>query len=142
MSPELKPGLRHSQTMRVDESLTVPALSKVFQRVDDMPSVFATAYMIGFIEWTCLDALRPYLDVTERTLGTLVDVSHLAATPVGLTITAQVELIEIQGRKLRFKVSCHDGVDLIGAGIHERALVNHAWFLARAADKERKSDLP
>ncbi len=139
MSPDLKPGLRHVQTIRVDESLTVPGLSKVFRRIDDMPRVFATAYMIGFIEWTCLDALRPYLDASERTLGTHVEMSHLAATPVGMTLTAQVELVEIDGRRLRFKVSCHDSVDLIGAGFHERTLIDQRRFLARLADKQGKA---
>jgi fluoroacetyl-CoA thioesterase len=135
MSPDLKPGLRHEQSIRVADLLTVPALSRTFGRRDDMPAVLATAYMIGFIEWTCLDALQPFLDETERTLGTHVDVSHTAATPVGLTMTAQVELIEIRDRMLRFKVSCHDGVELIGAGTHERTLVDQSRFLARVARK-------
>jgi fluoroacetyl-CoA thioesterase len=139
MSPHLKPGLRHVQTIRVDEALTVPAMSGVFQRRDDMPRVLATAYMVGFIEWTCVDALRPYLEATERTLGTHVDVSHAAATPVGLTLTAEVELIEIEGRRLRFKVSCRDDVDVIGAGFHERALVDNARFLARVGAKKIKA---
>jgi fluoroacetyl-CoA thioesterase len=139
MNPELKPGMRHVQTIRVGESLTVPALSSVFGRQDDMPDVLATAYMIGFIEWTCLDALRPYLDATERTLGTHVDVSHIAATPIGLNFTAEVELVAIQGRTLRFKVTCHDGVDVIGAGTHERTLVDQHRFLLRTAEKRAKA---
>jgi len=137
MRPELQAGLRHTQQLRVEPSMTVPALSGVFQRADDMPPVLATAYMIAFIEWTCLDAVRPLLDAHEKTLGTHVDVSHLAATPVGLTVTAQVELIAVEGRKLRFQVSCHDGVDVIGAGIHERTVIDGTRFLARLAGKER-----
>ena len=139
MSPELKPGLRHVQTLRVDESMTVPALSNLFCRRDDMPQVLATAYMIGFIEWTCLDAIRPHLDAAQRSLGTHVDVSHLAATPVGLTVTAQVELVLIEGRRLRFAVSCHDGTDLIGAGFHERTVIDQARFMDCLAQKASKA---
>lgn len=135
MSPELKPGLRHTQRVRVEPSMTVPALSDVFARSDDMPPVLATAYMIAFIEWTCLDAVRPLLDAREKTLGTHVDVSHVAATPVGLTVTAQVELVAVEGRKLRFRVTCHDGVDEIGAGFHERTVIDAQRFLGRLAGK-------
>lgn len=135
MSPDLKPGLRHVQTLRVEDALTVRALAGLYARADDMPPVLATAYMIGFIEWTCVDALRRYLDASERSLGTHVDVSHAAATPVGLTVTATVELVEVDGRRLRFRVSCSDGVDVIGAGYHERMVVDQARFLARLEKK-------
>jgi fluoroacetyl-CoA thioesterase len=134
MSPELKPGLRHVQTLRVDQSLTVPAVSKAFA-FDDMPPVFATAFMVGFIEWACIEALRPHLDAGERTVGTHVDVSHTAATPVGLTVTAEVELIAVEGRKLRFKVACHDDAGPIGEGFHERAVIDFARFMARVSAK-------
>jgi fluoroacetyl-CoA thioesterase len=135
MSPELKPGLRHLQTLRVDESLTVPAMSGVFRRRDDMPPVLATAYMIAFIEWTCLDSLRPYLAASERSLGTHVDVSHSAATPVGMTVTAEVELVAVEGRKLRFQVRCRDDADLIGEGFHERMVVDQGRFASRLRAK-------
>jgi fluoroacetyl-CoA thioesterase len=134
MSPELKPGLRHVQTLPVDQSLTVPAVSKAFA-FEDMPPVFATAFMVGFIEWACIEALRPYLDADERTVGTHVDVSHTAATPVGLTVTAEVELIAAEGRKLRFKVACRDDAGPIGEGFHERAVIDLARFMARVAAK-------
>jgi len=135
MSPDLKPGLRHVQRIRVGESLTVPALSHAFASFVEMPAVFATALLIGFIEWACLEALRPYLGAGENTVGTHVDVSHVAATPIGMTVTAEVELIEIDGRKLRFKVSCRDDRDLIGEGFHERVVIDSAKFAARLAAK-------
>jgi fluoroacetyl-CoA thioesterase len=134
MSPELKPGLRHVQTLGVDHSLTVPAVSKAFA-FEDMPPVFATAFMVGFIEWACIEALRPYLDADERTVGTHVDVSHTAATPVGMTVTAEIELIAIEGRKFRFKVACRDDAGPIGEGFHERAVIDLARFMARVAAK-------
>jgi fluoroacetyl-CoA thioesterase len=134
MSPDLKPGLHHAQSLRVDESLTVPAVSKAFA-FEDMPPVFATAFMVGFIEAACIEALRPYLNDSERTVGTHIDVSHTAATPVGLTVTAEVELVAVEGRKLRFKVACRDDGGPIGEGFHERAVIDVARFMARVAAK-------
>lgn len=135
MNPDLKPGLRRVQTLRVDQSLTVPAVSSAFA-FGDMPPVFATAFMVGFIEWACIEALRPYLDANERTVGTYVDVSHTAATPVGLTVTADVELVSVEGRKLRFKVACADDKGSIGEGFHERAVIDLAKFMARVAARQ------
>ena len=129
MSPDLKPGLRHVQTVTVDQSLTVPAVSKAFA-FEDMPPVFATAFLVGFVEWACIEALRPYLDAGERTVGTRVDVSHTAATPVGFAVTAEVELIAVEGRKLRFKVACRDDAGPIGEGFHDRAVIDLARFMA------------
>ncbi|MGA2636178.1 thioesterase family protein [Methylocella sp.] len=79
MKPELKAGLRHVQKLQIDQSLTVPAVSPAFTGFADMPPVLATAYMVGFIERACIEALRPHLDEGERTVGTHVDVSHVAA---------------------------------------------------------------
>jgi fluoroacetyl-CoA thioesterase len=132
MSPDLKPGLRHAQTLRVDQSLTVPAVSPHFA-FGDMPPVFATAFMVGFVEWACIEALRPFLDPNERTVGTHIDVSHVAATPVGLTVTAEVELVSVEGRKLRFKVACRDDSGPIGEGFHERAIIHLEKFMARVS---------
>ena len=89
MNPTLKPGLRRVQELFIDEGQTVPALSGTFPGFADMPPVLATAFMVGFIEWTSIEALRPYLEPDERSVGTLVDVTHVAATPVGMTVTAE-----------------------------------------------------
>ncbi len=139
MKSDLKPGLRHVETLRVDESLTVPSVSSAFASFADMPPVLATAFLVGFVEWTCIEALRPYLDEGERTVGTHVDVSHVAATPVGMIATAEVELIAVEGRKLRFRVSCQDEEGLIGEGFHERAVIDFAKFMARLSAKTAKS---
>ncbi len=135
MNPTLKPGLRHRQEIHIDEELTVPALSTAFTGFADMPPVFATAFLIGFIEWASIEALRPYLEPDERSVGTYVDVSHIAATPVGMTVTAEVEIVEIRGRKVRFKVACRDDAGLIGEGFHERAVIDRHKFMARVSKK-------
>jgi fluoroacetyl-CoA thioesterase len=132
---ELKAGLRHSETLTISEALTVPAQARLFDPATDMPPVFATAQMIAFVEWTCVHALAPYLGPNQRTVGTRVEMTHTAATPVGMTVTAEVELIEITGRTLRFKVACHDETDPIGEGFHERTVIDHSRFMRRLAQK-------
>ena len=128
-------GLRGEQTIVVGDGLTVPSVAPAFTGFADMPPVFATAYMVGFVEWTCVEALRPYLGAHQRTVGTHVDMSHAAATPVGMRVSATVELVSVEGRKLRFKVECRDEVDVIGSGFHERAIIDFDKFMQRVQRK-------
>lgn len=132
---DLQPGLRNRATIRVSEEMAVPASGQLFGSAINMPAVFATAQMIAFVEWTCVAALAPYLAPHQRTVGTRVDMSHLAATPIGMTVTADIELVEIDGRRLRFRVSCRDEIDVIGEGFHERAIIDHDRFMQRLARK-------
>jgi fluoroacetyl-CoA thioesterase len=126
--------------MHVDERMTVPQVSPVFKGFSDMPPVFATAFLVGFMEWVCVEMLRPYLGADEQSVGVHIDLSHVAATPVGMNVTAQVELVEIDGCRLRFKIVCRDEVDIVSEGWHERFVVERVRFdrgltnkLARAA---------
>ena len=132
---DLKPGLRHSATITVGEALAVTAQAQLFDPLTEMPPVFATAQMIAFVEWTCVAALAPYLAADQRTVGTRVDMTHIAATPIGMNVTAEIELIELDGRRLRFKASCRDEVEPIGEGFHERTIIDHARFMQRLARK-------
>jgi fluoroacetyl-CoA thioesterase len=133
--PGLKIGLRHSETLTVSEALSVPAQARHFDPHTEMPPVFATAQMIAFVEWTCVHALAPYLGPDQRSVGTKVEMTHPAATPIGMTVTADVELVEIDDRTLRFKIACRDEMDPIGEGFHERTIVDNARFMARLARK-------
>lgn len=132
---DLKPGLRHSATLTVDEALAVPAQARLFDPATEMPPVLATANMIAFVEWTCVWALAPYLGADQRTVGTRVDMTHTAPTPIGMRVTAEVELIAIDGRTLRFKVACRDEQEAIGEGFHERTVIDNDRFMARLARK-------
>jgi fluoroacetyl-CoA thioesterase len=134
---ELQPGLSFSRSLVVDASVTVPALPALLGELGDMPPVLATACMVGFVETTCIEALKPYLATGQKTVGTHVDLSHLAATPIGMRVTAAVELVAVEGRKLRFKVECRDEKEVIGSGFHERFIVDAAKFLARLEAKTR-----
>jgi fluoroacetyl-CoA thioesterase len=121
----------------VDKRLTVPEVSPAFGSFRDMPPVFATAYMVGFVEATCIEALAPYLAEAQRTVGIHVDLSHTAATPVGMKVTADVELVAVEGRKLRFRVACRDEAEAISSGHHDRFIIDAPKFLARVAAKAR-----
>ena len=102
-----------------------------------MPEVFATGYMVGFLEWACIRAVNPHLDWSEeQTVGTHVNVSHLAATPPGLEVTATVKLLEVNGKRLVFAVEAHDGIDLISQGTHERYIINKDKFIEKVYAKK------
>jgi fluoroacetyl-CoA thioesterase len=136
MKDTLKPGIRYEHRFRVPPTKTVPALYPEAEEFLAMPEVFATGFLVGFLEWVCIKAIKPHLDwPREQTVGTHIDISHEAATPPGLEVTATVELIAIEGRKLTFTVEAHDGVDLIARGRHERFIIDRARFDARLATK-------
>lgn len=121
MDAALKPGLRYQHQFLLPVSKTVPALYPEAKEFQVMPEVLATGFMVGFLDWACIKAVEPYLDWSqEQTLGTHIHVSHLAPTPPGLTVTATVELIAVERRKLIFNVEAHDGIGLIATGTHER----------------------
>ena len=89
-----------------------------------LPPVFATPMMILAIENAALNAIREYLEPGESAVGTAVDVRHLAATPVGLTVTAEAEVTEVDGRRVVFAVTARDDIEEIGKGTHERRVVD------------------
>lgn len=136
MKDTLAVGLQYQHTFKVPVSKTVPALYPEADEFLAMPEVFATGYLVGFLEWACIKAINPYLDFpNEQTVGIHINVSHQAATPAGLTVTANVELIEIEGRKLTFKVEANDGIDVISQGTHERFIINKEKFDAKVLIK-------
>ena len=140
MKASLQPGITYEHAFVVPTSKTVPALYPESPEFVAMPEVFATGFLVGFLEWACIKAINPHLDwPQEQTLGTHIDVSHEAATPPGLEVTATVELIEVDGRRLVFAVEAHDGVDLISRGRHERFVINREKFDAKIGAKKNDS---
>ncbi len=136
MKATLQPGLTHQFKFTVPPDKTVPHLYPESEMFQQMPQVFATGYMVGLMEWACIEAIRPHLDwPREQSLGTLVNFPHLAATPPGMTITVDVTLDRIDGRRLFFSVSAHDGIDPITQGTHERVIIDAARFNAKLAEK-------
>jgi fluoroacetyl-CoA thioesterase len=100
-----------------------------------LPAVLATPVMIMVMENAALNAIKPYLDAGQSALGTRVDVSHLAATPVGRKVTGQAEVTKVDGRRIEFAVQAFDGTEQIGAGTHQRALIDLAKFGERLKAK-------
>ncbi len=136
MKDSLKPGLKFEFRYAVPEDKTVPHLYPESPEFQAMPRVLATGFMVGLFEWACIDAIKPHLDwPNEQSLGTLVNFNHLAATPPGLTITINGMLDRIEGRRLCFSLTGHDGVDKISDGTHERVVIDAARFNGKMAEK-------
>ncbi len=136
MKNTLKPGIKFVHKYVVPISKTVPALYPESDEFVAMPEVFATGFLVGFLEWACIKAINPHLDwPVEQTVGTHINVSHEAATPPGQEVTATVELIAVEGRRLVFNVEAHDGVELISKGQHERFVINKQKFDAKVLAK-------
>lgn len=137
MKDSLQPGLTHQHQFTIPDTKTVPYLYPESDMFRDMPVVLATGFMVGLLEWACIELIRPHLDwPKEQSLGTHVNFSHLAATPPGLTVTVDVKLESVEGRKLVFSVQAHDGIDTISTGTHERVIIDEARFLSKLALKQ------
>lgn len=126
---ELKPGLVGHAEMVVGTRDTAHRVGS--GRV----AVLATPVMIALIEEAALDAVEHLLPKGRQSLGTRLDVSHVAATPVGMKVRAEARLVEVDGRNLTFEVEARDEVDLISEGRHERVVVGVEKFEARVAGK-------
>jgi fluoroacetyl-CoA thioesterase len=99
--------------------------------------VLATPWLIGYLEMTARNTVKQYLLDVEDTVGTQVNVKHLAATPLGATARFEAEVSEVNGRRIQFRVSAWDEKDQIAEGTHERAIINVTRFGERVAEKRR-----
>jgi fluoroacetyl-CoA thioesterase len=141
MRNTLEAGIQHRFTFQVPDDKTVPELYPEAPEFQVMPRVFATGYLVGLIEWACIQAVNPHIDwPLEQTVGTHVDLSHSAPTPPGCPITVEVELTEVDGRQLRFRVSARDDLALISSGTHSRVVIDAERFEARLS--ARRSETP
>jgi fluoroacetyl-CoA thioesterase len=125
-------GIKGKKTLMVDNTNTAEALKS-----GTLP-VFATPSMIALIEETALLSVADYLKDGEATVGTKLDVSHVAATPIGMKVTCETELIEVDRRRLVFNAKVYDEVGLVGEGTHERFVIDSEKFLAKANNKISK----
>lgn len=138
MKDTVRPGLKVDFTYRVPAERTVPRLLPESPEFQLMPEVLATGYMVALFEWACILAVNPHLDwPEEQTVGIHVDLSHVAATPPGLTVHVRGELTRVEGRKLTFALEADDGVDPISRGTHERAVIQRSKFGAKLDEKRR-----
>jgi predicted thioesterase len=129
---DIRPGLTGRADMVVGTNDTAPRVGS------GRMSVLATPVMINLIEEAALAAAEHLLPAGKQSLGTHLDVSHVAATPIGMKVWAEAELVEVDGRRLVFAVRARDEIDLIGEGRHERVVVTAATFQARIDEKAAK----
>lgn len=142
MGDTLQPGITSELTFKITESKTVPFLYPESPEFRIMPKVLATGFMVGLFEWACIKAINPHINwPDEQTVGTDVKLSHLAATPPGLTVAVKVKLEKVEGRKLTFSIVAEDGVDKISEGTHERFIINTAKFNAKVETKATLKDI-
>ena len=128
--PNIPIGTRAEQKLLVTSETAITFLGA------EVPRVLSTPHMIGRMELTCRDAVKPLLDAGYDTVGTHVDVYHLAAAPIGAVVTFTAEVAAVDGRRLQFRVEAWDEKEKIGEGTHERAIVNVAKFATRLAEKK------
>jgi len=137
MKGSLKPGASTVFSYRVPAEKTVPHLFPEAPEFQQMPTVFATGFMVGLIEWTCMKILEPHLDDGEGSLGIHIDVSHVAATVPSQTVTVEAKCTKVDGRRVSFEVQANDGLDIIGKARHERMVVGWDRFVARVNEKAK-----
>lgn len=128
---EIPLGTAHEESLLVTGEVTVD-----FMGVEDA-RVLGTPHMIGYMERTARNTVLPYLEPGYDTVGTLVNVVHLAATPIGMSVRFRAEVISVDGRRVNFKVEAFDEAEKIGEGTHERFIVNVSRFAGRAQAKLR-----
>jgi predicted thioesterase len=126
---KLTPGLVGESQVTVTEANTAKHLGS------GNVEVFATPAMVLLMELAGVAAVDHLLPEGRRTVGVHLDVKHLAPTPVGLTVTARAELVEVDGRRLTFRVEAHDDVEKIGEGTHGRYVIDMSQFTRRVAEK-------
>lgn len=125
----MKIATQFSQDILVDESKTAKALGS------GTLEVFATPAMIALMENTCMQCVAPFLEEGQATVGTLLNVKHLAASPLDAPIHCECELVEVDKKRLVFSVQAFDNVGLIGEGVHERFVIQVDKFMQKALEK-------
>jgi predicted thioesterase len=129
----LRPGLVGEATTTVQVGNTANEV------VPGAVPMFSTPSMVGLMEYASWNAIAGHLADGETSVGTVVDIKHLAASPIGLAVSARAEVVEVDGRRIRFRVEAHDPREMIGEGWHERFIVDLERFHSRANQKLGRS---
>ena len=126
---EIPIGAKAEKTLLVTSDLAINFMGIEAARV------LATPHLVGHLEYTSRDAVLPYLEPGYDCVGTHVEVHHLAATPMGMSVTFRAEITSVEGRRVNFKVEAFDEKEKIAEGTHQRFIVNAARFAARVQEK-------
>lgn len=132
----LEVGITKEQTIIVEEAMSAKNMGS------GELSVYATPCMIALMENTAYTSVAPYLEPGQGTVGTKMDVSHVASTPIGMAVTCKSTLIEVDRRKLVFEVEAYDEKELIGKGVHERFIIQNEKFYTKTQQKITESGNP
>ncbi len=133
MTPPLDVGLVGTAQVMVTHTNTAQAMGS------GLVPVYATPALVALLEEAAVNALKPLLEAGKTSVGTRIDISHLAATPIGMIVRAQATLSKVDGRRLVFDVVAHDEAEQIAEGSHERVVVDEQRFLARVQEKISRS---
>lgn len=125
----METGIKGKQTIMVTEDKTAKVLGS------GKLEVYATPAMIALMENTASESVEAYLEEGQGTVGTLIQVKHVSATPVGKQVTCETTLVEIDRKRLVFEVKAFDEAGLIGEGIHERFIIDNQKFMEKAQNK-------
>ena len=134
MKPTLQKDLSFSKTIEVDEKRCIGFMGKE-------AAVYATPYMVSDVEYTCRNMLLEHLDAGEDSVGAHVSIDHLAATPLGLKVTIEAKIVEIDRRRVTFEFTVTDPIEPCGRGRHVRFVVETAKSRERLAAKRAKAGL-
>jgi fluoroacetyl-CoA thioesterase len=129
----LEPGLTHEKTLVVEYTDTARASAG-----GSLPEVLSTPRVIAYLERTAHEALSPYFSEGQSSVGASVNMRHMAATPVGMQVRFRVEVLEVEGRRVKFKIEAWDEVDKIAEGDHERFIIDEGRFNERLEKKRQQ----
>ena len=122
-------GLKNEKELMVTDELTAAKMGS------GLAPVYATPCMIALIEGTAAESVEPFLEEGQGTVGTRIDVEHLAATPIGMKVHCETELIEADRKRLVFEAKVYDETGLVGQGRHERFIIDNERFLSKVQAK-------
>ena len=134
MKPTLQPGVKHTAKLEVTRDRTIDFMG-------EKARVYATPSLVRDIEQTCRDLLLQHLDPSEDSVGTRVEIDHLAASLMGMPVSLEVEITAVNKRAVTFTVTGSDGIDTICRAVHNRFVVDKAGTEQRLAEKAKKAGL-
>ena len=126
---QIETGVKNTKELTVTDELTAAKMGS------GLAPVYATPCMIALIEGTAAESVEPFLEEGQGTVGTRIDVEHLAATPIGMKVHCETELIEVDRKKLVFEAKVYDETGLVGQGRHERFIIDNERFLSKVQAK-------
>src|SRR5258708_7493968 len=118
-----------------EERVTVDASNRITFADDRMPAVLATPWLVAHLEYAARNAIAPCLEENERSVGTYLEVEHLAPSPEGFTVSCRARVIHVDGPVVTFQIEAHDGRELVARGLHRRRVIDVDRFARRVARK-------